>query len=406
MKNKFLNFTLEQLLEDQEFMSLMRDNTNDALWKEFLFEHPDFYSKVQFLKELNSLVNENEEGLSEIELLSMRSNIEQRISAGQKSGRHITFFHSVLRYAALILLAVAIGTVTLYFVNGSKRNFNFLSGNSVKITGEPTLILSGGDHIALRDNSSLVIKGEKEILINKTRSVALTSNKEGENTKEKMNELVIPYGKKSFIVLEDSTKIWLCAGSRLAFPAVFKGKTREVFLEGEAYFEVAHCQDKPFYVNARDISLKVLGTRFYLSSYSDDKDIVTVLMEGSVALNSNSTLGMIRKQTVLEPGQKAVFNKEQNKIKVLNEKEVDIYIAWTKGWFNFSKENVFNVFNKLERYYNVKFIFEDKFNSDDLITGKLDLKDSITDVMVTLSELTDINYKVANDSIYVKPRQK
>jgi len=108
------------------------------------------------------------------------------------------------------------------------------------------------------------------------------------------------------------------------------------------------------------------------------------------------------KEIVLEPGQKALFNKSNNQINVSQENDFELYIAWTKGWFLFSKANIITIFNKLERYYNVKFFYDDSYNLDDLISGKLDLKDSISNVMVILSDLVKFSFKIDNDNIYIE----
>lgn len=81
-----------------------------------------------------------------------------------------------------------------------------------------------------------------------------------------MNEVVIPYGKKSELLLADGTKVWLNAGSRMAFPSKFTKNIREVFLEGEACFEVEENEGQPFIVKAGDLDVKVLGTHFNVSA--------------------------------------------------------------------------------------------------------------------------------------------
>src|SRR5690606_14480825 len=95
-----------------------------------------------------------------------------------------------------------------------------------------------------------------------------------------MNEVIIPYGKKSELLLADGTKVWLNAGSRLAFPSRFTRNTREVFLEGEACFQVAKNEEQLFIVKAGNLDVKVLGTHFNVSAYPADATIETVLLEG------------------------------------------------------------------------------------------------------------------------------
>jgi ferric-dicitrate binding protein FerR (iron transport regulator) len=219
-----------------------------------------------------------------------------------------------------------------------------------------------------------------------------------------MNEVVIPFGNKSQLILPDGTKVWLNAGSRMAFPNKFSGKKREVFLEGEAYFEVTHNANLPFFVNTKDISIKVLGTKFNVSAYKTDKVAETVLLEGKVAVKELSSMGFMMKETMLAPNQKASFNKENKTISVQNERDADFAIAWTEGWFKFSQQNLNTVLNKLQRYYNVQFEYDPNFSTADMITGKLDLKESIEQTMVALGDVANIQYRINGDKIQIEKK--
>lgn len=397
-----MKYSLEKLLDDREFISWALYETHKNEWNSFLSEHPDFCKEAQKAKEIVLLLKDSYDELNEGDILTMWQNIERFDTIHQKKGKTL-FLRKVFRYAAVLLAFVTIGATAYWYFAGSNQKYVFATGDSIPKNGEAKLVLPNGEEVHLKkDNSSIVIKGKEAILINNEQSIDLRNQQQVIEEEVKMNEVIIPYGKKSLLVLDDGTKVWLCAGSRLAFPTMFTGKKREVYLEGEAYFEVAHIPNQPFFVNVREISLKVLGTRFYLSAYSSDEEIVTVLLEGSVALNENSSLGLSRKEVILEPGQKAIFTKRNKIINVEQEGDLEFYIAWTEGWFLFSKESLFAVFNELERYYNVKFIYDQSFPSDDLISGKLDLKDSISDVLVTLSGLSKISYKIENKNIYIE----
>jgi transmembrane sensor len=412
VKNKYLKFSLEKLLDDQEFVSWALHATHNNEWNIFFCEHPDFSVKVQKAKEIILLLKDRYDEPDRGDVLNMWQNIESYYNVQQEKGKTLSLKRTLLlkkvfRYAAILFLVFTIGTTTYLYFAGSNQKYEFALGDSVPKNGEAKLVLPNGEEVQLKkENSSIVIKGKEEILVNNEKLIDLRNRQQIIKEEVKMNEVIIPYGKKSNLVLDDGTKVWLCAGSRLAFPTVFNGKKREVYLDGEAYFEVTHMPDRPFVVNSREVSIKVLGTRFFLSACSSDEKIVTVLMEGSVALNENTSLGFARKDVILEPGQKASFDKSNKKISVEPVDDVKFYIAWTKGWFFFSKENLFTIFNKLERYYNIKFVYDKSFLSDDLISGKLDLKDSISDVLETLSELARISYKIENGNIYIERKLK
>ena len=200
--------------------------------------------------------------------------------------------------------------------------------------------------------------------------------------------------KKAELLLADGTKVWLNAGSRLAFPQKFIEKKREVFLEGEAYFEAAKNETQPFIVNTGQLNIKVIGTHFNVSAYPSDNNIETVLLEGSVVVSRPTVFGLKKEEVTLKPDQKALFDVQNNIISVSDVPDAGMYISWTTGWLEFSKESLHSVFNQLERYYNVKITIPPNFPYPELISGKLDLKDSLEDVMIALGDVSNIVYRI------------
>jgi transmembrane sensor len=371
--NRYLKYRLEDFLEDDDFVQWILNGKNDHYWENLISEDPDFKEKSQEAKELILLLADTD-SIADDDKWKIWKNIEHYQELFQRQHRTITL-RKIISYAAIVLLIVSVSTVTWYFSMPS-RKYEFASVNLIPADTDPRLILSTGEVFDLKkDNSSVVVTGNRTILINDEQSVDLL---ESEKPAEKlMNEVIIPYGSKSMLTLGDGTKVWLNAGSKLAFPTVFTGVRRVVYMEGDAYFEVAHDPGKPFIVNAGEVSLNVLGTRFYLSSYSSEEEVIAVLMEGSVAIRENSAFKLSRNEALLEPGQKAIYTRNNKEISVKEESDPDIYIAWTEGWFQFDKESLYTVFRKLERYYDIDIVYDVTFVSDDMISGKLDLKDSI-----------------------------
>src|SRR5690606_15066526 len=124
------------------------------------------------------------------------------------------------------------------------------------------------------------------------------------------NELVVPYGKRMKLILSDSSIVHINSGTRLKYPVKFlKNKDRKVFLEGEAFFEVSKSKTASFIVNTDNIDIRVLGTRFNVSSYANDNSVYTVLVEGSVELNTTDSAKNDEKKYVLIPGQIASWDK-------------------------------------------------------------------------------------------------
>jgi ferric-dicitrate binding protein FerR (iron transport regulator) len=167
---------------------------------------------------------------------------------------------------------------------------------------------------------------------------------------------------------------------------------REVFLEGEAFFDVTKDKMHPFVVNANDVRVRVLGTKFNVSSYAEDKVINTVLVEGSVALSSTVRPN---EKTMLTPGYKGGFNKSGNAAFSLEKVDTKFYTNWMKGEIVFKGVGFKEIISKLERTYNVSI----KNNNNTLggvkFSGSFDKNiESINDVMDAMSKIHPFNYEI------------
>jgi len=159
-------------------------------------------------------------------------------------------------------------------------------------------------------------------------------------------------------------------------------------------------------VNAGQLDVKVLGTYFDITAYPTDERIETILIEGSVAVSKPATFGIGQNEVILKPNEKASFDKQSNEVSVASEPDAVFYIAWTSGWLQFSKESLQSVFSKLERYYNIEVKIPQNFPSEELITGKLDLKDSLEEVMYALADVAKIEFRLNGNSVYVERKMK
>lgn len=402
-----MKYNLEEWLDDPDFISYVMHGTKRTEWEEFFSSTADLKIKALKARKIIEILHDSFEDLSDKEILDLWQNIDRFDTLASRK-RNRKFIYSIVRYAAVIMLLISAGiTGWLYFGQGNETEpFRFSNTQDVPEGDEARLILHSGEEIALqRDNSSIKIRDTGEIEIDDEQVIRLKEDPQPGSTA--MNEVVVPYGKKSQLLLADGTKVWLNAGSRLGFPSEFPGKKREVYLEGEAYFEVAGSESQPFVVKAREIAVRVLGTRFNISAYSTDQTIETVLLEGSISLSDNESGIFTRKETVLSPNHKASFGKANRQFKVDRVADAGFYIAWTSGWFMFAQESLQSVLHKLERYYNVEFLLERSFPAADLISGKLDLKDSLDQVMMALADVSGIEYRISGGKVIItKPIEK
>ena len=205
------------------------------------------------------------------------------------------------------------------------------------------------------------------------------------------------------ITLSEGTKIWLNSGSKLIFPAVFAQNKREVFIEGEAVFDVTHMKDKPFVVSTKDYSIKVLGTVFNVSVYSDDKYSRIVLEKGKIELICSKTSIFAQEKLEISPGSMAVFDRNQ---KTFEQQQVNPqkYLSWREGYLIFNSEKLENILKKLGRYYNIEMIISDNQLKNETFSGYLDLKNSPEEVLAVINETTSFSFSNDHGRIIINPK--
>ncbi|TYA89239.1 FecR family protein [Seonamhaeicola marinus] len=264
-------------------------------------------------------------------------------------------------------------------VNTSNEVTIVLGGNiqGVKVKGESTNIKYSetGEQIDLGNNETL----------NQTNS--------GKNIL-KYNTLLVPYGKRSSLVLSDGTTVWLNSGSKIIYPIAFKGKKREVYIEGEAIFDVTHNANKPFVALTSNQRIEVLGTVFNVSSYQDDVNDFVVLKSGKVKV-ANELKGKWSKGIDILPGTKANFDlvtKETTTGRV----DVEQYFAWRDGVLILKNNDLNYIMRKLSRYYNTPITITDKTLSAETFSGYLDLKDNLENAIQVIKESTSLDYTITS----------
>jgi ferric-dicitrate binding protein FerR (iron transport regulator) len=403
MKKEFLQLSVEELLEEKEFIGWLLYESNKQAGDSFMAENPGFKVKVSKAREIIDLLRDHHDHLENDDLLQIWKNIED-FEEQVRDRKRLNKLHSFLRYAAILIVILSIVSAGYLIYNKQLKSYHYTAVALIGSSNQSQLILSNGKTVELeKENSKVAMKGDQKIVIDNDKVIDLS--KETQPEESKMNEMVVPYGKRSQLTLEDGTKVWLNAGSRMAFPTKFTGKKREVFLEGEGYFEVAHNKDMPFFVNTGQVAVKVLGTKFDISAYQNDGLIETVLLEGKVALSERSALGLLKHEMLMAPNQKASFDKTRRTLSIKNEPDAYLSIAWTEGWLKFSKQNMNDVFVKLQRYFNIQIILDKKLSTDDLITGKLDLKESVDAVMIALSDIANIQYRIEGNKIFISRKK-
>ena len=249
-----------------------------------------------------------------------------------------------------------------------------------------TVIIGQGQQIAMDEEEGSVEYSDSgsSITLGSGKSLAQEAVKDN---KPVFNTVLVPFGKRSFVKLSDGTKVWINSGSKMVYPAVFKGNKREVFLEGEAIFEVAHNTQKPFMVKSSSQEIEVLGTVFNVSHYSDDEIMNTVLKSGSIKM---TYMDDDESSFVMKPGTLSSFDKDAMAITV-QQVDPDDYFSWREGFISLSNKSLQEIANRISRYYNVSIEIEGKGLDKLTFSGRLDLSEDIAKVLNTIKESSDIN---------------
>ena len=205
------------------------------------------------------------------------------------------------------------------------------------------------------------------------------------------NELIIPVGGECFVRLDDGTEVWLNADSRLKYPLVFGKSTREVYLEGEAYFNVKRDEKRSFVVHTGFGEIDVLGTSFGVSAYSGTEGYVT-LVNGKVSCTS-----VENEKVILIPGRQAVMPKAGD----MRVRDVDVqeYVGWKDGWFVFNNKSLKDIMIVLERWYDIKVEFRDEGLRSLTFTGNLRRYDDITVFLELLRRLREVRYEISEEAV-------
>ncbi|WP_181151245.1 FecR family protein [Sphingobacterium gobiense] len=306
---------------------------------------------------------------------------------------------TLFRIAAAVTVVISISIYLLFFRLAPVSNHTVpkvvsVTQNDVEAGGDrATLTLGSGARIILNElQQDSLNYGASVIRKNEEGSIRFESTGRLLPAAELLawNTLSTPTGGQYKIVLPDGTKVWLNAESHLRFPTVFAGNERHVELVGEAYFEVSQDKSKPFRVIADKAKIEVLGTHFNVMAYKDEKSMVATLLEGSIKISSKHG------EKILSPGQQALVNQTLS----VKEVDTDLAVAWKNGFTLFENEDLRTIMRRIERWYDVKVIFQDHL-TERRFTGGIDRKAKLSSLLKIL-ELSDIQFELNDRILTVK----
>lgn len=371
----FIDSMLHSTSESEDFWKCQLDNKNINV--------DEFISAYMALKELH----DNKPTVDE----SRIDQIWERISDSNQSNMKRRYYLKIFRYSAAACVFLGIlGVSYLNFYKEENVNYtqsisDFAKENIIHVErpAQQVQLISGdqvvdvaGTQVKVEYNESGKVKVNEETMVFGEKDKSL-------NHKSIYNQLNVPYGKRAFLTLSDGSTLWVNTGTTVIYPVKFAKDKREIYVEGEVFAEVTHDDKRPFFIKTEKLDVRVLGTVFNVTAYKEDRQTNVVLVSGAVNVKPKNG-----KPTLIKPNQLFAYS---DKATTLTEVDVENYTSWHEGNYKFKNEPIENILLRLSRYYNVTMRLPAE-PSGITCSGRLELKDDLTQLLNGLSEITAMNF--------------
>lgn len=339
-----------------------------------------------------SLQNENDE------VNSAWKNVQSRCKGYSKPSLKFRIF----KYVAVFMLALSLGSYLWYFQQSDTSDTDHTDIRSVPPKAK--LILATGEHFYLENMEQNISIKDLGVKISKDSvSNALYYNIDSlgeENLPTEYNQLIIPKGGEFSLKLADGSTVWLNSESTLKFPVQFTSAYREVYLEGEAFFDIKKNEHSPFIVHTGDKKVTVLGTRFNVSAYPEDPSWQVTLVQGKVAIQIAD-----HEEKILQPSEQYSLNNNTGEIEIKTV-ETELYTSWLDGKFYFKGYRFEDIVRKLERWYDFQMHYQQEEIRNMHFRGVINKHYPLEKTLKYLEETTNITFDIDGRTITVKKTEK
>ena len=359
-------------------------------------EHRLLYEKIVSGKSIAEYLKKEGDVKAVTDIKAVSARVRERIQEKEMGKRRVLRKWYAVTGAAC-LIGIILGGV---FLNHEDReSVALVENNPEQVVNEKVmLVLSDGQTIGLAHQGTDSIYIGQATIIKKENQLAYQRRQDtlGTRVEEERNRIITTVGGDYCFILSDGTKVWLNAESELDFPVDFVGKERVVRLKGEAYFEVKPDAAHPFIVETRGVRTRVLGTSFNIKAYDNEESIFTTLLTGKVKV---SAIGEENESVVLTPGMQSEWQENGQKMSV-KKVNAENFTAWRQGAFMFDNENIMVVTRVLERWYGLKFIYNENVH-EHTFSGRLSKDEPLESILETLTFTGGPQFKIEKDVVYI-----
>ena len=389
----------KQLLTDKELEDL-------AQWRESNEHRKQLFEQIQdrqrVVKEIRRL-NDKYDAEAAVERIFVTLSLDKR-RLKNKVHRIRVWKWSLSAAAAAIFIILG-----AWFYVTRQKGFKPIapsSGyyqNDIRPGGnKAVLTLSGGNSIALDGAPDGILSIEEGTRIEKTADgkLAYSPAKDAAapdiSRQASLNTLTTPRGGQYFLELPDGSKVWLNSASSIRYPVVFTGKSREVELKGEAYFEITSNADHPFKVKVGELSVDVLGTSFNINAYGEEGVIRTTVLEGGVKVSLPKD-----KAAVLAVNEQAVCNPFSHDIQLARDIDPEDVIAWKNGLFQFNNASIESIMRQVGRWYDADIVYTKGVTHR--FSGEIPRDVPVSTLLKMLESTRRVHFRVEGKTITVMP---
>lgn len=360
---------------------------------------------------LNDWLKKDPENIAIYKRVQSRENCEKRQEIIQKLNKRVAWdkvnmktrelrspvLGRWMKYVAVFMLPLLAGGICAYLIQNRKEVQPIIRAMHISPgSTKAELVLAGGQRVVLDSElaESLANEGGVNIVKNEDGISYIGNEEVGDLV---YNTMRVPRGGEFKVRLQDGTMVYLNSETELKYPVRFVGEERRVYLSGEAYFEVQKDSIKPFVVVMEDSEVQVLGTEFNARSYRNERYQSTTLVTGKVLLTTGD-----HQSIELLPSEQGVINEHGD----IKKEKVDtkLYTAWKNGNFVFRKQRLENIMKIVERWYELKVIFEDEWCKEVTFSGSVERYGDFCKLSDMLEATGSVKFRIENNEVYVTKR--
>ena len=315
--------------------------------------------------------------------------VARRLERGkQRKIRRYAYISAVA--GVLLVIGIALTWWVQPFEEEGMMEQSFRSGN-----GQVMLTLKHGVVVPLKRDVKEVIVADTTLRVTNEGNTLVYSVMQGVALEDTYNVLTVPVGGEFRVILSDGTMVFLNSGSELRYPEVFRDGQREVFLKGEAWFEVAKDSVRPFRVHAGEMDVRVLGTSFNVKAYERMESIAMTLVTGSVEITcDNESFRIV-------PGEQFEYRRGLELASV-REVDTELYTSWKDGYYKFRQASLEEIMTTLSVWYGLEVFYQNEEAKRLEFTGKVKRYEDVGNLLRKFEQTENVVFNRKGNNVIIQ----